>query len=328
MINLVRKNILKLKPYVVAPLKKGDIILNANENPYSLTEFNRYPELDKLLKIVSNLYKVKEDNILVSNGSDGAIDILIKTFCEPKKDNIIVLKPCFSMYKNYADIQDVKTIEVPLKKENKYQLNVEEIKKKVNKNTKIIFISNPSAPLGHAFRTSDLNELAKLNVILVIDEAYIEFSKENSFVEKINRYKNIVVLRTLSKAYGMAGLRIGFAISNKENINYLRAVSSPYPISSASIKICLNILNKKLNINILIKERERVSKELKKFKFLKVFDSCTNFLFIETKYMKDIQKIMEKHKIKLRYFPFGIRLSIGTKEENDKVLACFKQMKV
>ena len=326
--NLIRKNILKLKSYEISKDNKKYVLLNANENPYSYTEFYRYPNLQEILNKVSKLYNVNENNIFVSNGSDGAIDILIRTFCEPKVDNILILKPSFSMYKVYADIQNIKTAEIPLTEKNNYQLDVKKISSKVNKNTKIIFISNPSAPMGHCFKSKDIEDLCKLKTIIVIDEAYIEFSKEKSFIQKLSKYKNLVILRTLSKAYGMAGLRIGFAISNPKIISYLRAVSSPYSVSSLSLKTACEYLDKKPKIDLIVKERERVFNELKKLKFLKLFKSDTNFIFIQTDYIDKIKEIMEKNSIKLRYFNYGIRISIGLKEENDKMLNVFKKMKI
>ncbi|MFC1659379.1 histidinol-phosphate transaminase [Pseudomonadota bacterium] len=345
-LNLVRKNIRKLKVYdpLIPENKKDVVLLNQNENPYSIglekfnCKFNRYPELQpkKLIKILSNLYKTNSKNVLLTRGADEGIDILVKSFCECEKDGVLICPPTFGMYKVFADIQGVKTFKVPLLEDKDFQLDVKSILETVKNNSiKVIFIPNPSAPMGNIIKKESLITLCeklKNDVVVVVDEAYIEFTKIQSFIESLNKYHNLIVLRTLSKTYGMAGLRLGSIIAHEKLISIFKAVQPPYALSILSIKVAEEILKSGVYLNKIskntdkiISERKRMEKELEKFSFVKkIYPSVTNFLFLQVDDSEKLFKFCYKNGFAIRsqtsQIPNAIRISIGTPEENNKLI--------
>jgi len=223
--NIIRKNIANLTPYSSARDEfKGEasVYLDANENAYGSPleqQYNRYPDplQYKVKKRLSDIKGVPPRNIFLGNGSDEAIDILFRSFCNPGVDNVILVPPTYGMYEVSANINDVETKKVLLTEE--YQLNMEGIAEAIDKNTKLIFICSPNNPTGNSINRDDIETLlANFNGLVVVDEAYINFSRQKTFIQELTEYANLVVLQTLSKAWGLAGLRVGMAFASEEII--------------------------------------------------------------------------------------------------------------
>ena len=230
---LARRNIWCLTPYSTARDEASgsiDIYLDANESPYD-DGINRYPDprSKRLRNMLSLIYNVEPEKIVVGNGSDETIDLVIRVFCTPGVDNIVSISPTYGMYKVCAGVNDVEYRELPLN--NDFGFDNQDLLALTDCNTKLIFVCNPNNPTSLSLSTNQLRGLAsKFEGLLVIDEAYIEFSKNQSMTQYIDEFDNIIILRTLSKAYGMAGLRIGSALANQEIINLLSKVKYPYNI--------------------------------------------------------------------------------------------------
>ncbi|MEW6701847.1 MAG: aminotransferase class I/II-fold pyridoxal phosphate-dependent enzyme, partial [Bacteroidota bacterium] len=249
--SLVRKNILKLKPYTSA---RGDyltgILLDANENSFGSVvedkwniELNRYPDPshNSLREELSKYLKVGKENLFVGVGSDEIIDLIIRIFCEPKIDNAITLEPTYGMYKVACDVNDVPVIPVMLNK--LFQLDLDEVYDAITKNTKLVFICSPNNPTGGIIDHKSILELAKnFNGIVVVDEAYIEFAEEHSLIEVVQEYSNIVVARTFSKAWGLAGVRCGYCVTSPEITRLLYKIKLPYNINKLTSQVVLNAL--------------------------------------------------------------------------------------
>ena len=235
-LNLVRPSVIELKPYASAKeefkdFNKDMIFLDANENPYE-TEWNRYPDpnQNKLKKVISKIKGIDSKNIFLGNGSDEILDMVFRVFCEPSFDNIIINTPTFGMYKVLSDINNVTCKKVLLK--NDFQLDIKKIIESVDERTKVLFICSPNNPTGNLIKKEDiLTLLNNLNVIIVIDEAYIDFTFAESLLNEVNTYKNLIVTQTLSKAYGMAGLRLGICYANELIIELLKKIKMPYNVN-------------------------------------------------------------------------------------------------
>jgi histidinol-phosphate aminotransferase len=341
-IKLARQAIIDLVPYSSARSEfkgKADILLDANENaygsaidlPYVTKALNRYPDPQQfeLKTKVARLKGIKSEQVFIGNGSDEAIDLLIRVFCEPKKDSILITPPTYGMYKVIADIQGVKVEEAPLDKE--YRLVLESIQKKLHK-SKILFICSPNNPTGNAFDLKEIEILLKAsNAIVVVDEAYVDFSGKGSAISLLKKYKNLVVLQTLSKAWGLAGARIGFAFSHPELLQLLSKIKFPYNLSvlaqSAGLEALDNIDFLTNSVSHLVEERERVAEYLMfSDKVERVFPSDANFLLVKFKDSKQvfekliINGIITRDRSAARFSEGCIRITIGTREENDLLL--------
>ncbi|MHA1539334.1 MAG: histidinol-phosphate transaminase [Alphaproteobacteria bacterium] len=357
-LNLVRPEILKLKPYESARFVaeqagfKGRVWLDANENPFTPYSSNglsfnpnRYPEPqpEELKNRLAELYETSSDNILITRGSDEAIDLLIRAFCRARIDNTLICPPTFGMYKIYGNVQGIATLEVPLDAENNYQLDVKYILNTCYSNpVKIVFIPAPAAPMGHVMNEEDIlticESLSK-RALVIVDEAYIEFSEQNSFTKHLSQYPNIAVMRTLSKAYGMAGLRIGSLIADPKIINVLRAVMAPYALTVPSIETALEALSPEgikhtqKYIEFLKSEREKMEGELKKLPFItNVFPSVTNFILFQTEHAEALHQYCGEHGIIIRpqmsNLKNALRFSVGTEAENQEVLKVLQEFSV
>lgn len=349
---LVPNHIRNLKPYQSARSIEsyGNIWLNANELPFSNkiiyqlnNNLNRYPEPQPkiLLKKYSQYVGVDQKNILATRGSDEGIELLIRTFCRSNQDKIMIFPPTYDMYEVSANIFGINIIKI--NSLYNFQLNIREIQRNLS-NIKIIYLCNPNNPTGNLIFREDilliLNSLTK-NILLVLDEAYIEFSSKNSMVNQLDKYPNLVILRTLSKAFGLAGLRCGFLLSHVKIIKYLKKVIAPYPISVpvseiASQALSLkNITLMKKNINTVLICRLQCIKIIKKFSFIKkIFLSDANFILIKLYSSKNIFQYLtdngvivrdQSHKFNLNNC---LRVSIGTKDECyqlTKLLSAFKE---
>lgn len=347
--SLVRKNIIDLKPYTSArdiyDSNEG-ILLDANENSFGSTfiefnglKLNRYPDPHQkdIRKATSDYYSIPYKNIFFGVGSDEVIDLLVRIFCIPGKDNVIIPEPTYGMYKVSCDINNIETKEVLLNDD--FQINLNAVKEKVSVDTKIVFLCSPNNPTGNVLDKKDIISLCnELNVIVVVDEAYIDFSIKSSVVEEIKNHKNLIILRTFSKAWGLAGIRSGFCAADEEIINILLKVKAPYNINALSryalIKAVANSSRKDEYVSSLIKERERLKNQLETLLIVKkVYNSDANFLLVKFKNAKLVQnKLMEKGIIvrdrstqpKLENC---LRISIGNEEENDALWEELRKIK-
>mmetsp|Transcript_2645 Transcript_2645/g.4926 ORF Transcript_2645/g.4926 Transcript_2645/m.4926 type:complete len:381 (+) Transcript_2645:358-1500(+) len=347
---LARPNILALQPYRCArdDYSTG-ILLDANENAIGPTSLptNSLPDDNRLLlerypcpyqiplKGAYAKYRganLKPENIFVGVGSDEAIDLLMRIFCKPGEDNIMITPPTYGMYKVSANVNDVKIVEVPLTPD--FDLRIPEMIAAVTDKTKLMFVCSPGNPTCKAIPLSDIEQLATSSYkgIIVVDEAYVDFSSEESAVKLIESFPNIVVLQTLSKAFGLAGIRCGFAIGYPDVIQLMNNVKAPYNLNKLTSEVARNAMeNTKVlekNIKTLLEQREHVAEELRKMDFVvKVYPSDSNFLLVRLKQLsKEIYKKMADDGIVVRYRGSELhcdeclRITIGTEEENKACL--------
>ncbi len=340
--DLQRENIKTLRPYSTARDEfKGEasIFLDANENSYGSplpANYNRYPDplqLD-LKDAISKIKGVPIENTFLGNGSDEAIDLLFRAFCNPGKDNVIILPPTYGMYEVSANINDVAIRKVDLLPN--FQLDLEEIAESIDSHTKIIFICSPNNPTGNSIIRSDIETvLANFKGLVVIDEAYINFAKQKSFIQELTEYANLVVLQTFSKAWGLAALRLGMAFSSRPVIDILNKVKPPYNINQATQDLALAALGNIQQVNqwitLTVAERERLSKELAKLPIVKnVYPSDANFILVEVQdaiatYNKLMDKgIIVRDRSKVSLCEGCLRITIGTVEENDQLIKCLE----
>src|SRR3954468_6655281 len=259
--SILRENIKNLTPYSSARDEyqgEASVFLDANENAFGSPleqQYNRYPDpLQYAVKMrLSEIKGVPIRNIFLGNGSDEAIDILFRSFCNPGVDNVILVPPTYGMYEVSANINDVQTKKVSLTED--FQLNMEGIAEAIDKNTKLIFICSPNNPTGNSINRDDIETLlANFNGIVVIDEAYINYSRQKTFIQELTEYTNLVVLQTLSKAWGLAGLRLGMAFASEEIIEVMNRVKPPYNINEATQQLVLQALQNIEQVNDWIKE--------------------------------------------------------------------------
>lgn len=349
--NLVRKDIRDLVPYQSARKigGSGDIWLNANESPYFnrfyLTDtllLNRYPECQpkELVSAYASYVQLSLNKILVTRGSDEAIELLIKTFCKPNCDSIIFCPPTYDMYQVSSEIIGVKSIQVPLL--DNFQLDIAKIVRYIGR-FKLIYICNPNNPTGTLINVDDiiyLLEVALNNSLVVIDEAYIEFCAKYSVVSLLNKYSNLVILRTLSKAFSLAGLRCGFVLSNPKIIKFLLKVINPYPIALPVSDIAIQSLSKS-NITVMKKRvvtlntnRLWLVNQLSKIPIIQVvFKSSANYILVRCLDSYVILQELLKNKIVVRdqskklNLKDCIRISIGNKFECSRVIQVIKNLK-
>ena len=340
--NIVRENVKGLKPYSSARdeyVSDGTqmIFLDANENPFD-NGVNRYPDpQQRNLKAVLGEQKgVSVDNILLGNGSDEVLDLIFRAFCEPNKDNIISLPPTYGMYKVLSGINTVENREMLLTKD--FELNVEGILGAVDDNSKIIFICSPNNPTGNSFDEMAilrlLNEFAGL---IVIDEAYIDFSVKKSWLKRLSEFPNLIITQTLSKAYGMAGIRLGLCFASQEIITILNKIKPPYNVNELTQKAALEQI---LKIDILHKEvSEIVSQKSNLLKLLgevdyieKIYASDANFVLVKVdnankRYNQLLTKgVVVRNRTTQPLCENTLRFTIGTKEENEKLIRILKEL--
>ena len=335
---LVRPNIRNLKPYSSAREEyKGQdaVFLDANQNPYN-APYNRYPDpLQSALKNkIGELKNIPPENIFHGNGSDEAIDLLIRAFCEPGRDNIVSIDPSYGMYRVCADINDVQFTGVLLAED--FQVNVDAMLKAVNERTKIIMLCSPNNPTGNCFRETAITELIEsFHGIVMLDEAYIDFAPEQSLLGKLKLYPNLVILQTLSKAWGMAGMRLGMAFAGEEIIRTLSKIKYPYNISKPVQEQVLTALEKpgqmKTWVERIQKEKSRLMRELEKIDLVeKVFPADANFFLIRVAEPRRIYEYLVKKNIivrdrsGLRLCRGCLRITTGTEAENQALLDALK----
>jgi len=333
---LVRKNVLAMKSYSSARdefqnATQEMIFLDANENPFE-NGVNRYPDpkQKKLKTLFSKIKSIPEENIIFGNGSDELLDLLYRGFCEPNQDAVITLPPTYGMYGVLANLNAVENREVIL--DSNFQPNVKSILEAVDDKTKIIFLCSPNNPTGNSFSAESIIEiLNNFNGLVLIDEAYIDFSSEESWLQKINDYPNLIILQTLSKAYGLAGIRLGILYANEQIIAILNKIKPPYNINELTQQKALSQLS---NPNVVQKEikkilenREYLQAELSKIKHIeKVFPTDANFLLIkvdhaEKRYAQLVEKgIVIRNRSNQELCENCLRISVGTAAENKKLI--------
>ena len=335
---LVRPNIKRLVPYEAARhlMNEPAVLLDANENPFD-SEVNRYPDpwQRQLKSKISELKGVPADNIFLGNGSDEVIDLLMRVFCEPGKDNIIITPPTYGMYKVSAGINNVQVIEAAL--EDGFMLDADKVLKAVTPETRIIFLCSPNNPTGNILPPEPITKiLENFKGIVVIDEAYIDFASTPSWLDKLSKYEHLVIMQTLSKAYGLAGLRIGMAFCSLYLTNLLNKVKPPYNISVLNQKAALSSLNtpeklKKEVIQIL-EDRDSLQELLGQFDFVKhIYPSEANFLLVVMENADNVfdylkaEGIIVRSRSNVKKCEGCLRITVGTPEENNLLIEKLKK---
>ena len=338
--NLVRKNIEDLIPYSSArdEFNKSDnyIYLDANESSYD-NGYNRYPnnKHPELIALISNYKKLNKDELVLCNGTDELIDLVIRVFCEPGKDKIITLNPTYGMYEVSAKINNVKNVKIDL--DHNFQIDIEKVKSQFDDLTKIIFITNPNNPTGNCFNEDLIIEIIEsFNGIVFIDEAYIDYSN-NSLISKLNIYQNLIISQTFSKALGLAGIRLGVGYSNCNLISYLKKVKPPYNVNLLTEKKAIeNISSTYLNnsqIKETILERNKLEKKLENFPFVKkVYPSDSNFLLVKVANANNVYKflldngIVVRNRSQIKGCEECLRITVGTPKQNNLLINVLKRI--
>ena len=335
---LLRNNIRQLRPYSSARDEfKGEasVFLDANENPYN-PPYNRYPDpLQWEVKhAVSQLKGIPVENIFFGNGSDEPIDLLYRAFCEPRIDNVVAIDPTYGMYKVCADINDVEYRRVMLNAD--FQFSADELLAACDEHTKIVWLCSPNNPSGNSLNISEIEKvLNKFNGIVVIDEAYIDFSSQKSFASQLQKHPNMVVLQTFSKAWGHAAIRFGMAFAYSEIIDVLNKVKYPYNINILTQKQVLTAINNadevKKWIEILLQERENLINELKSLPQIQhVYPTDANFVLVKVDdanrmYNSLVEKgIIVRNRNSITLCGGCLRITIGTPEENKQLIEALK----
>lgn len=341
--DLLRANVRNFTAYSSArdefkEVEGAYVFLDANENPFN-TGVNRYPDPHqvKLKNVLSNLKQVDASQILVGNGSDEVLDLLVRAFCNPGVDEIITLPPTYGMYAVLAKLNDILIKEVLLTSD--FQPNVEEILATVTTNTKLLFLCSPNNPTGNTFTRERIEVLlSRFEGIVVIDEAYIDFAKDKSWIQKLNQFPNLVVTQTLSKAYGMAGIRVGLCYASKEIISVLTSIKPPYNVNTLSQKKALKRLKDlkevKEEIKKVKKARQKLMELLVDLPIVeKVYPSEANFVLVKVAdanatYDKLIAKnIIIRNRTTQPLCENTLRLTVGTKRENKLLIQALKELK-
>jgi histidinol-phosphate aminotransferase len=337
--NLLRKNIRSLIPYSSArdEFQGGDaVLLDANENPF-MSAINRYPDPhQKLLKNkIAAIKNVPESAIFLGNGSDEAIDLLIRAFCEPGTDNIISMKPSYGMYQVCAAINNVEFREVLLKKD--YQLDTNAMLEKADEHTKMMFLCSPNNPTSNNLNREDMLLLIRrFKGIVVLDEAYIDFSGAPSLLSELSQFPNLVILQTFSKAWGMAGIRLGLAFADREIIGVLSHIKYPYNINILTQQTALerisDVAQKDEWIASIKSQREFLKHELSGLALVKkILPSDSNFLMVQFDQPQKIfsyltnRKIIVRDRSKVALCEGFLRITIGTEEENRNIIQALKE---
>lgn len=336
-ISLVRSNIRRLTPYSTARDEykgKLGVFLDANENPFS-NGYNRYPDPRQLsLKLLlAEIKGIASDKIFIGNGSDEAIDLCIRIFCEPRIDNIVTIRPTYGMYSVSAAINDVEVREVPLGRD--FSLSADAMMAACDNNTKLMFICSPNNPTGNSMPVEQLRWLLEyFNGVVVVDEAYVDFSSQPSMLTLLDEYSNLIVLHTMSKAYGLAALRLGLAFAHPSIIELFSNVKYPYNINLAGMERAAELLERNVadEIALIKEERSRVKLQLTQMECVeKVYPSDANFLLVKVADAKAMYDALIQEQIIVRdrsHVPGCegcLRITIGTPQENDRLLEIMKQ---
>ena len=342
--DLLRNNIKTLKPYHSARIEytgKNAVFLDANENSYGSVlddGYNRYPDPlhTELRQKIAKVKTCDKKSIFLGNGSDEAIDLLIRAFCEPREDEIILCPPTYGVYAVFAKTNDIKTIDVPLTPQ--FELDPAAILEKVNTKTKLMFICSPNNPTANVLRKEHIKSLLEnYSGIVVIDEAYIDFSSSESWIESLRRYENLVVLQTFSKAWGLANLRLGMAFADPQIIEVLDNIKYPYNLSGVTQKLAIealqNLQYKDKMIDNIINQRSYLQHELEKLTLVnKVYPSDANFLLVKVSDADSLYESLIRKRIVIRnrsnliHCDNCVRITVGTAEENINLIKAMKSL--
>ncbi len=340
--NIIRENVKALKPYSSARdeyVSDGSqmVFLDANENPFE-NGVNRYPDPQQrsLKSVLAEQKGVAVENILLGNGSDEVLDLIFRAFCEPKLDNIISLPPTYGMYKVLSRINNIENREVLLTQN--FQPDIEEVLKQVDKRSKLLFLCSPNNPTGNSFSETAIIELLKnFNGLVVIDEAYIDFSSNQSWVSRLTEFSNLVVTQTLSKAYGLAGIRLGICIASKEIIAVLNKIKPPYNVNELTQARAMKRILDKPRVNFEVAEIQDQKKlllsALPQIAFIKtIFPSDANFLLVKVddankRYEQLLTKgVVVRNRSAQPRCENTLRLTVGTADENIKLVSVLKDL--
>ena len=336
---LLRPNIRQLKPYSSARNEfKGEasVFLDANENPFN-PPYNRYPDplQWEVKEKIAQIKGVSPENILLGVGSYEPIDLLFRAFCRPGINNVVAIDPTYGMYKVCADINDVEYRPVVLNED--FDFSPDKLLDACDENTKLIFLCSPNNPTGNALSVTKIVEvLTRFSGIVIVDEAYIDFSSQPSFLKKLNEYPNLVVLQTFSKAWGSAGIRLGMAFASSEIISIFNKIKYPYNINKLTQEHALILLSHQDQVRLwvkeLIDERNELARQLAAFSFInKIYPSDANFLLVKT---NDAQRlynylvtkgIIVRNRSNITLCMGCIRITVGTSEENQILLDALKE---
>jgi len=340
--NLIRKNIKAMKPYSSArdefkDLKADMVFLDANENPFETT-LNRYPDPKQtaLKELISKQKELPINQVLLGNGSDEVLDLIVRAFCEPNQDSILTLLPTYGMYSVLAQLNSIENIEVSLSKD--FNINVDQVLKQVKPSTKLLFICSPNNPSGNIMDVNAVTRLLKaFDGLVVIDEAYIDFTTIESWMQHLNTFPNLIVTQTLSKAYGLAGIRLGTCYASKEIIAVLNKIKPPYNINSLTQQAAIEALqNNEVSdqVSSILREREKLANALASCFFVKkIYPSDANFILIKVDDANKRYDELLRHGIVIRNRTTQLgcenclRISLGTPAENKQLLTLLNTLK-
>ena len=340
---LVRNNVKMMSSYSSArdDFKKVNdkklIYLDANESPFE-NGINRYPDnKHKNLKtVISKNKNINVNQVVFGNGTDEILDLIVRVFCNPNEDKIITLPPTYGMYDVIAKTNGIENIEIPLKSD--FSIDSERIMDLKTSNIKILFLCSPNNPTGNSFEINVLDNLIKkFNGIVVVDEAYIDFSSQKSLTNLIDKYENLIITQTMSKAYGMAGIRLGMGISNNKIISYINKIKPPYNVNTLTENKALEELNKidevKKNIDLVLNQRKLLLSSLEKLDFVeKIYKSDANFLLVKVdnadlRYNQLLDKgIIVRNRSNQPLCQNCLRITIGTKIENNSLIKTLNEL--
>lgn len=339
---LIRPSIKALKPYSSArdefkDFNKDMVFLDANENPFD-NGVNRYPDPQqcKVKAMLSKIKDISTQNMLLGNGSDEVLDLVFRAFCEPNQDNVIILPPTYGMYEVLANINAVDLIKVELTSD--FQPQVELILNASNKNSKILFLCSPNNPSGNSFNSNEVETLIrKFKGIVVIDEAYIDFSDQVSWIKRLEDFPNLIITQTLSKAYGMAGIRLGICYASKEIISTLNRIKPPYNVNELTQQRALEQLNNlnlvKSQVKAILNERALLIEALKGISFAsKIYPTDANFVLVKVdnatkRYNQLIDKgVVVRNRTNQPLCENCLRFTVGNSEENKKLINVLKEI--
>jgi histidinol-phosphate aminotransferase len=340
---LVRNNVKNMSSYSSARddynglANKNLIYLDANESPFE-NGINRYPDnKHKNLKtVISKNKSINVNQVVFGNGTDEILDLIVRVFCNPNEDKIITLPPTYGMYDVIAKTNGIENIEIPLKSD--FSIDSERILDLKTSNIKILFLCSPNNPTGNSFEINVLDNLIKkFNGIVVVDEAYIDFSSQKSLSNLIDKYENLIITQTMSKAYGMAGIRLGMGISNNKIISYINKIKPPYNVNTLTENKALEELNKidevKKNIDLVLNQRKLLLSSLEKLDFVeKIYKSDANFLLVKVdnadlRYNQLLEKgIIVRNRSNQPLCQNCLRITIGTKIENNSLIKTLNEL--
>ena len=340
---LVRNNVKNMSSYSSARddysggADKNLIYLDANESPFE-NGINRYPDnKHKNLKtVISKNKNINVNQVVFGNGTDEILDLIVRVFCNPNEDKIITLPPTYGMYDVIAKTNGVENIEIPL--ESDFSIDTDKILGLKTSNIKILFLCSPNNPTGNSFEINVLDNLIKkFNGIVVVDEAYIDFSPQKSLTNLIDKYENLIITQTMSKAYGMAGIRLGMGFSNEKIISYINKIKPPYNINILTENKALEELKKvneiKSNVNSILNQREKLISSLEKLDFIeKIYESDANFILIKVdnadlRYNQLLKKgIIVRNRTNQYLCQNCLRITIGTKIENNSLIKTLNEL--